>query len=210
MNVSAESNTTDKARENATIKTSGTPKRRVLLYTIAAVTVIALFTSTALLYNENLRLRTELEEQSTKLTNLESYLHAYTNLFDSNVKPPITKLEAVAIALSSDNWNSSSLRGLEVSASLTYVRFFYAKNEAGFEYLHDVNEPVDDYSLRAEYNVTDPWGSNPLRKGTMWYRYVWVVTVHESVPGRSIPPPAYYYVDASSGEIIPHPLYIYK
>ena len=206
MNVS-ESSTTDKARENATTKTLGTPKRRVLLYTIAAVTMIVLFASTALLYNENLRLRTELEEQSTKMTNLESYLHAYTALFYSNVKPPITKLEAVAIALSSDNWNSSSLKGLEVSASLAYVRFFYAKSARGFEYLHDVNEPVDDYSPRAEYNVTEP-GAYPPVKGTMWYRYVWVVIVHESGPMRSIPPPAYYYVDASSGEIIPHPLYI--
>jgi len=204
MNVS-ESSTTDKARENAIKRASGAPKRRVLLYTIAAVTIIALATSTVLLYNENLRLRTELEEQSTKMTNLESYLHAYTALFDSNVKPPITKLEAVAIALSSDNWNSSSLRGLEVSASLAYVGFFYAKSgETGFEYLRDVNEPVDDYSPRAEYNVTMP-GAYPPVIGTMWYRYVWVVTVHESGPGRSIPPPAYYYVDASSGEIIPHP-----
>jgi len=63
---------------------------------------------------------------------------------------------------------------------------------------------VDDYSPRAEYNVTMP-GAYPPVIGTMWYRYVWVVTVHESGPGRSIPPPAYYYVDASSGEIIPHP-----
>jgi hypothetical protein len=192
MNVSAELSTGDKARENATKGGSGTPKRRVLLHIIAAVTMITLATSTVLLYNENLRLRTDLEEQSTKTTNLESCLHAYTDLFDSNVKPPITKLEAVAIALSSDNWNSSSLKGLEVSASLTYVRFFYGKSgERGFKYLNDVNEPVDDYSPRAEYNVTEP-GAYPPVKGTMWYRYVWVVNV-ESGPPYSIPPTAYYY-----------------
>jgi hypothetical protein len=151
-----------------------------------------------------LRLRTDLEEQLTKMTNLESYLRAYTDLIDSNVKPPITKLEAVAIALSSDSWNSSSLRGLEVSASLAYVRFFYANSgERGCEVLRDVNEPVDDYSPRMEYNVTNPWGFNPLDKGTMWYRYVWIVVVDQPGPMHSIPPPAYYYVDASSGEIIP-------
>jgi hypothetical protein len=67
-----------------------------------------------------------------------------------------------------------------------------------------VKAPVSDYSPRAMYNVTDPWGGGPTDKGTMWYRYVWLVSVEQSGNIQSIPPPGYYYVDASTGEVIPH------
>jgi hypothetical protein len=144
---------------------------------------------------------TELSDQQSRIDALETYLQSYSRLFDSNITTPVSKIEAVAKALSSDGWNSSSLIGMEVKASLSYVRFFIGDNgDVGFTSLGSVTSPVDDYSPRAEYNVTAP-GAYPLKKGTLWYRYVWTVVVHESGLLRAVPPPGLYWVDASTGEL---------
>ena len=156
---------------------------------------------------------TELKSQITSLKNETASLNQtidqqskmYLSLFNTSYGASVSRLQAVQIALRSGGWNNTNLGGLEVDTSLIYCRFWYANNgdEKSFEILQYVKAPVSDYFPRAEYNVTDP-GAVGGFKGTMWYRYVWLVTVEESGGLQSVPPPGYYYVDASTGEVIPH------
>lgn len=201
-------NDTGKETENDENTPTAAPIRRyrsLVTVTIALIAIIALSTSTFLLYRENQSLKVSLDEQTRKTAELQAFILAFEKLTISNITPPVSRIQAVVIALSSGGWNYTSLRGMEVNASLLYCRFWYANNggELGFEKLSAVKAPVGDYSPRAEYNVTSPWGSSTL--GTLWYRYVWGIGVRQSGVIQSLIPADYYYVDASTGEIVPHP-----
>ena len=91
---------------------------------------------------------------------------------------------------------------MEVDASLIYVKMFSANNGggSGFESIGRVYQPVNNYSPRVEYNVTEP-GAYPPEVGTMTYRYVWAILVQSSGTFSSIPAPGLYFVDASTGEL---------
>ena len=175
--------------------------RLLLLQGIGALLIVALSVSTWSLYSSNQILLTELSDQRSQIDALETNIQSYLRLFDSNITTPVSKIEAVAKSLSSDGWNSSTLKEMEVEASLSYVRFFKGENgDMGFASLRSVISPVSDYSPRVEYNVTAP-GAYPPVKGMLWYRYVWTVVVHETGLFRGIPPPGLYWVDASTGEL---------
>ena len=124
-------------------------------------------------------------ELEIKYSDLEA---SFLGLFDDPLSPPVSKLQAIMIALEHGGWSSSNLRGMVVTANLKYVRF-WVDDGSGYEVLHEVEEPVSDYS--------------PVVEGDTTYRYVWGVTVRELGPGRTIPPPGFYIVDAAMGEIVP-------
>ena len=128
-------------------------------------------------------------ELEQKYSNLEG---SYLGLFDDPLSPPVSKLQAIDIALEHSGWNSSNLRGKVVTDSLWYMRF-WADDVSRVEAPHKVEEPVSDYS--------------PVVEGDVTYRYVWYVVVEKAGPIRTIPPPGLYYVYATTGEIvlsIPH------
>lgn len=128
-------------------------------------------------------------ELEQKYSNLEG---SYLGLFDDPLSPPVSKLQAIDIALEHGGWNSSNLRGKVVTASLWYMRF-WVDDVVRLEAPHKVEEPVSDYS--------------PVVEGDVTYRYVWHVVVEKAGLIRSIPPPGLYYVYATTGEIflsIPH------
>ncbi len=128
-------------------------------------------------------------ELEQKYSNLEG---SYLGLFDDPLSPPVSKLQAIDIALEHGGWNSSNLRGKVVTASLWYMRFCV---DDVFRVVlpHKVEEPVSDYS--------------PVVEGDVTYRYVWHVVVEKAGLIRCIHPPGRYYVYATTGEIvlsIPH------
>jgi hypothetical protein len=171
------------------------------LVALLSLSTWSLYTSNHWLYSSNQALESKLGDQQSQIETLEKYIQIFYKLFDSNYTPPVSKIEAVAKALSSDGWNSSSLNGMQVNASLAYVRFWVNNNGRGhgWEFLGEVSQPLNDYSPRFEYNTTNP-GSNSNSLGTMTYRYVWSIVVQKSGM-MSVPPPGLYYVDASTGEL---------
>ncbi len=124
-------------------------------------------------------------ELEQKYSDLEG---SYLGLFDDPFSPPVSKLQAIDIALEHGGWNSSNLRGMVVTASLRhmYLRVTEKEREAG---VNEVMEPVSDYS--------------PVVEGDTTHRYVWCVVVEKAGPGWLRPRPGLYYVDAATGEIVP-------
>lgn len=114
---------------------------------------------------------------------------SFLGLFDDPFSTPVSKLQAIQIALEHEGWNSLNLRGLVVTASLEYVCFWATKMGSGFEVLHEVKNPVSDYSPDVDLERA--------------YRYVWYVIVAQAGSGRSIPPLGSYFVDAATGEGFP-------
>jgi len=145
--------------------------------------IVSLVVNAVVLLDEY-KLRLSKGELEQKYSDLEE---GFLALFDDPLSPPVSKLQAILIALEQGGWSSSNLRGMVVTASLKYVRF-WVDDGSGGEVLHEVEEPVSDYS--------------PVVEGDSTYRYVWGVTVREQGPGRTIPPPGSYFVDAATGEIV--------
>jgi len=104
--------------------------------------------------------------------------------------PPITMYQALKIALESDDWNATSLINETVTISLDYMRFTNSSNGQGFETLWDVTRSVSSY---ADQRVNS----------TMTYRYIWDIDVTNNQ--RFFGLTGLYYVDAQTGEIVPHP-----
>jgi hypothetical protein len=103
-----------------------------------------------------------------------------------NFSPPVDMYRALTIALESDGWNASSLSGLQV-----YVYFSkYSSNDSSGTYLQPVTEPPKDYYV-VQINGTT-------------YRYVWDIEVQPGGNGLVVPPLGLHWVDAASGEIVPH------
>ncbi len=157
-----------------------------------------------------------------------NYEAVYHNLYGStpvtggnySFSPPILKYHAIDIALASDGWNQSSLQNMTVHATLQKMLFFtngsalleYAEKEnvslmafpnpnlpnlsdmSGIELLGEVTESVDSY--------------RPQFYGQVTIRYIWGIVITQNIDGFQIPPPGMYYVDASSGEIVPHGILI--
>lgn len=147
----------------------------------ALVTVLAIGLTVSLIVNVGLR------------RSYDELYHKYISLFMSPISnsPPIPMSKAISIALNFGGWNESSLKGMEVNTTLYYMKIYITSKESGFEIIYPVTEPLSDYSQ--------------VRIGDMTYRYIWVVIVQLAGPGKSIPPPGYYLVDAATGEVISIP-----
>ncbi|MEM1581850.1 MAG: hypothetical protein QXK89_04995 [Candidatus Bathyarchaeia archaeon] len=105
------------------------------------------------------------------------------------LSPPISKSQAISIALEYGGWNDTTLKDMEVTAALYYVKFYNTTRELCFEVLHKVVGPVLSYS--------------PVCVGNATYRYTWIIIIQRQGPVKSIPPAGYYMIDAVTGEIIP-------
>jgi hypothetical protein len=144
---------------------------------------------------------TELENQVTALqTQVGQLLNdfsLYNNEFGSaslvvpslNFSPPVSMYYALRIALESDGWNESSLSNMRVFVSLEYMEFWSNSSSSGSLALHDMTQPAKDYT--------------PVQVNSTTYRYIWDIVVESNV-GLEIPPPGLYWVDAATGEIVPH------
>ncbi|MGA2386682.1 MAG: hypothetical protein ABSG33_09130 [Candidatus Bathyarchaeia archaeon] len=104
--------------------------------------------------------------------------------------PPITMYHALKIALESDGWNATSLQNMTVTVSLEYMQFTNSSDSTGFQIINKVTQPPQSYA-------------DVQANSTTTYRYIWDITVNRS-QGFFIPPPGLYYVDAQTGDIIPH------
>jgi hypothetical protein len=159
-----------------------------------------------------------------------NYEATYHNLYgvtpvaggNYSFSPPISKYRAIDIALASDGWSQNSLQNMTVYGTLQKMLFFtngsalleYAEKEnvtlmahpnpnlpevdtmTGITVLGEVTAPVDSY--QPQY----------YSQGQVVVRYIWSIVVAETNGGNCIPPPGLCYVDASSGEIVPHGILI--
>ena len=147
--------------------------------------LVASLVVNAVVLLDDYRLRLSKGELEQEYSDLEG---SFLALFDDPLSPPVSKLQAINIALEHGGWDSSNLGGMVVTASLRYVRF-WVDDGSGGEVLHEVVEPVSDYS--------------PVFEGDTTHRYVWYVTVRRAGPGITIPPSGLYVVDAATGELVP-------
>jgi DNA-binding transcriptional ArsR family regulator len=107
------------------------------------------------------------------------------------ITPPISKLEAIHIALTHGGWNRTMLQDLFVTADLCYVELTVTPQSKRFDLVYYVTEAVLDYS--------------PVRIGDTTYRYVWYIIITQQGFTHSIPPPGCYLVDVTTGEVPPTP-----
>lgn len=118
----------------------------------------------------------------------EEYL---STIAPSAISPPISKLEAIHIALEQDGWNKITLEGMLVNGKLCYVELTTIPNEKGFLLLYQVMELASDHS--------------PVSINGVNHRYVWYLIVFQQGFSKSIPPPESYLIDAATGEVIMFP-----
>jgi hypothetical protein len=172
------------------------PSHRVLAIKVTLIVLIlTLSASTAFLYLENQNLKKSLTELTTKTAILQSYALGYDT--NATVQPPVSKLQAVMLALQYGHWNSTSLSGMRVNASIRYYEHITTERGGSFK-LSYINTSVSDYSQKIEHNVTIP--RTDLGSGTLIGRYVWAVDIVESGYQRYYRWPSYM-VDVNTGEV---------
>ena len=119
----------------------------------------------------------------------------------SKHSPPMSEHEAIQKAIEYGNWNSTSLKGLTVNATLLCFRFQEHDN-SNRTILFPGSYPVTDNEI-IDYS--------PFIEGDFSYCYTWVVTINPiqnpklgylSAFARAAN--GYYFFDAYTGEIHPH------
>jgi hypothetical protein len=163
-------------------------------------TINQLNTNVTNLQNQNTNLQNQVTGLQTQVNELlygkdfSLYYDEFGNVSvegrSYNFSPPVSMYRALRIALESDVWNASSLSNMTVHASLEYWEFWGNSSSSGSGLLHYVTQPAKDYSSVQVNDTT--------------YRHVWDIVVNSNAGGFSIPPPGLYWVDAATGEIVPH------
>jgi hypothetical protein len=116
---------------------------------------------------------------------------SYRNLFFSNITPPVTKPDAVRIALNHGNWTEEKLSGKMITATLKWIVVSHVEGRTYvFESIMEVTQPRDDYS--------------PRQEGDLVFRYAWQVVVAFAIPSD-----AEYWVDVSNGEVFTSSMFFY-
>ncbi len=189
----------------------------IILCSLFFVTTIVFTNKINTLQNDSEKLFTILNEQKIQISNLTTVLkdqsrnitasqstikklnhtvfidgivhRSYSDLFFSNVTPPVSRLEAVSIALDKGNWTSEKLSGKRLTAVLKWAVFTELYNYTYiFVSIEEVTQPIANYS--------------PIIEGDNVFRYVWQVTVSFTEYED-----AEYWVDASSGDFFVSPVY---
>ncbi len=136
------------------------------------------------------------QDRNVIQTNYEA--RAYYNEFgvipsakvNGSFTPPISMYHALQIALRTDNWNKTTLRGMIVTASL--IKSDTLTNESQWTAIGgNVISPPADYS--------DVYDNNYI------HRYVWEITINNAT-GITIPPIGFSLIDAATGIILPNPI----
>jgi hypothetical protein len=137
--------------------------------------------------NDNLRNATDFILYYEEFGNASLLSPSYTFI------PPISMYRALIIALKSGGWTPTSLSGMTVRASLEYWEFWSNSSSSGSELLHYVTQPANDY-LPVQINRTT-------------YRYIWDIVIDNNAYLDTLhtPPLGLYWIDAATGELIPHP-----
>jgi hypothetical protein len=163
---------------------------------LAVVLVIVLAISVSLnvlLYLQNQTIskpNSDLALYNKEFGNVQVLSHSY------DFSPPVTMYGAIKVGLESDGWNTTSLENMTVRVFFDYCEFHTNATSNGFQVLHAVMPPVDNYS--------------PFQANNITYRYIWQIVVDktEYLGIMHTPPYGLYLVDAQTGELIPHgPLY---
>jgi len=154
------------------------------------VTAIAVYTLAISSLNSQV---TNLQKQVNDLqntTDFDRFFLEFGNVSlrspNINFSPPVNMYRALTIALESDEWNASSLSDMQV---YVYFSKYWSNNSSG-TYIQPVTEPPKDYS--------------PIQVNGTTYRYIWEIEVEPSGNILAIPPPGLYWVDVTTGEIVPH------
>jgi hypothetical protein len=155
------------------------------------VATIAVYASAISSLNSQLKNLQKQVDATQNATDFNSFFLEFGNVSvqgpNLDFSPPVDMYRALTIALESDNWNASSLSNMTVHVFLEYWEFW---GNGGACLLHDVTQPAKDYSA-VQVNGTT-------------YRYIWDIEVEPSGNIWDIPPPGLYWVDAATGEIVPH------
>jgi hypothetical protein len=141
------------------------------------------FNMTIMELNHTLRTYQTLVNELNRTVAVDSLIQqGYRDLFFSNITPPITKLDAVRIALNYANWTDEELSGKMITATLKWIVVSHFEGHTYvFESIREVTYPKDDYS--------------PEYEGGLVFRYAWQVVVAFAKPSD-----LEYWVDASNGE----------
>jgi len=131
---------------------------------------------------------------------------SYTALLVSSAdSPPISKSEAIQKALQYGNWNTETLQGMVVDATIVYFNF-EVKN---LQVTLLNNEIYTEIPIARMYEITGQVSDySPVSDENSIYRYIWEIsvrTVQEHLDNNfSTSPSGIYHVDAVNGLIYPN------
>lgn len=163
------------------------------LHIVTIVLAIALVITMAFsIYNYQLQTQNfnNLNQSYTSLSNLLSSIQMSES--SSTIHPPISKVQALLIALNYGGWNATSLQGMVIDVELFNLTIWHNGGYWGID-TQPVTEPVSNYSAVTVINSSFP-------SIYTTYSYAWQITIQYS-NGYANPPPGYYYVDAATGEV---------
>ena len=131
----------------------------------------------------------------------DDLLQSYEELEETYTpKPPISKDQAIDIALEYGQWNETSPEGMEVTASLEYYMSSKTAKEFQFHRLHEVIAHMSDYgpdgTCRGGNIIIIPSGRDCIT-----FRYCWVIVILPEDMPSPVGKPSYW-VDASTGEVV--------
>ena len=190
-----------------------------LIIVLFSATILILGIGSFTLWNQNSELNRVIHEQNRKLSSFNTTImelnhtlrtyhtlvnelnhtvavdsliqQGYRDLFFSNMTPPITKPDAVRIALNYANWTDEELSGKMITATLKWIVVSHVEGHTYvFESIREVTYPTDDYS--------------PKYEGDLIFRYAWQVVVASAKPSD-----LEYWVDASTGEFFTSPAFFH-
>ena len=207
--------------ENATAKSNGKEKThrhhfnsKIGLKPVAFLLVALLIASSAAAlyeYNQAVGLRKE----NSFFNGLGTAAALYYNQFgpvtpitnvNSSFTPPISMYQALLIGLEADGWNKTSLQGFTVYISL--MPWYTVTNSAGPYVSNSTGNYYDSTSIDLNENMINPPANySDVYSNGIIFRYVWQIDI-QKVGHMSIPPWDLIFIDASTGQIVPNPLYI--
>lgn len=145
-------------------------------------------------------------EYNTLASSNELLWDCYTSiLIPSENSPPISEPEAIQKSLQYAKWNTQTLEGMVVDATLVYFKFEVKRMQVTL--LQD--EIVTEIPIARMYEVTEQVKDySPISDEESTYRYIWEISVRTAQEyldkNFSNPPSGIYHVDAVTGEIYPN------
>ncbi len=186
---------------------------KIGLKPVAFLLVALLIASSAIAlleYNQAVGLRKENSFFSGVNPEVAAYYNQFGEVPNTNVNssfaPPISMYQALLIGLEADGWNKTSLQGFTVYISL--MPWYTVTNSAGPYVSNSTGNYYDSTSIDLNENMINPPANySDVYSNGIIFRYVWQIDI-QKVGHMSIPPWDLIFIDASTGQIVPNPLYI--